>query len=83
MIGEMVAVCLEGMNDADGSVIGMARHLAIQIAVVLVYLAPSIVAQRYEHPKLAVILMLNVALGWTIVGWVVALIWAQQARPQR
>lgn len=79
----MVAVCLGGMNDADGSMIGMARHLAIQLAVVLVYLAPSIVAQRYQHPKQTIILMLNVALGWTIVGWIVALVWAVKGRPQQ
>ena len=83
MNSEMVAVCLWGMNDGDGSMIGMARHFGIQLAMVLVYLAPSIVAQRYQHPKQALILMLNVALGWTIVGWVVALVWALKARQQR
>jgi Na+/phosphate symporter len=72
------------MNDADGSMIGLARHLAIQVAAVLVYLAPSIIAQRYQHPKQTIILMLNVSLGWTIVGWIVALAWALKARdPQR
>lgn len=68
------------MNEVDGSTVALARHLVIQLAAVLVYLAPSIIAQRCQHPKQTNILMLNVALGWTVVGWVVALVWALRAR---
>lgn len=71
------------MNEGEGSEIALARRLAIQLVAVLVYLAPSILAQRYQHPKQPQILMLNIALGWTIVGWIVALIWAFKARPQQ
>ena len=63
------------------STLALALRLATQLAIVLVYLVPSIIAQRYQHPKQPAILMLNVALGWTIVGWVVALIWALNANP--
>lgn len=66
---------------ADESYSTLALRLATQLAIVLVYLVPSIIAQRYQHPKQPAILMLNVALGWTIVGWVVALIWALNPNP--
>ncbi len=66
----------------DGySTLALALRLATQLAIILVYLVPSIIAQRYRHPKQPAILMLNMALGWTIVGWVVAFIWALNAKP--
>ncbi len=40
------------------------------------YLVPSIVAGRREHPQMVPILLLNVCLGWTFLGWLGALIWA-------
>ncbi len=67
--------------DESYSTLALALRLATQLAIVLVYLVPSIIAQRYQHPKQPAILMLNVALGWTIVGWVIALIWALNANP--
>jgi hypothetical protein len=42
----------------------------------VVYFLPTIIGYRL-HPKNAdVILLLNLYLGWTFVGWVFALIWA-------
>ena len=69
-----MSVWMAVMNDADGSTVAQARRFAIQLAVVLVYLAPSIVAQRYQHPKQPLILMFNIALGWTVIGWIAALV---------
>jgi lysylphosphatidylglycerol synthetase-like protein (DUF2156 family) len=69
-------------TDEGETTLALGRRLATQLAIILVYLAPSIIAQRYQHPRQPAILMLNVALGWTIVGWVVALIWALDGRRQ-
>ena len=69
--------------DESHSTIALALRLAAQLAIILVYLVPTIVAQRYQHPKQPAILMLNVAFGWTIVGWVIALFWALNANPAR
>jgi hypothetical protein len=78
----MVLACIFAMADADGGTIALARRLAIQFGVIFVYLAPSMISQRYQHPKHTAILVVNLALGWTIVGWVIALIWALKGRPQ-
>jgi Superinfection immunity protein len=77
----MLLIYLQAIDGGE-TTLAIGRRLVTQLAFILVYLAPSIVAQRYQHPKQPVILMLNVALGWTIVGWVFALIWALKARPQ-
>lgn len=69
--------------DESRSTLALALRLAAQLAIILVYLVPTIIAQRYQYPKQPAILMLNVALGWTIVGWVIALFWALSANPAR
>lgn len=38
------------------------------------YFLPSIVGRN--HKQIAAIFVLNLFLGWTFVGWVVALVWA-------
>ena len=45
-----------------------------------VYLLPTIVAWVRDHRKLYAIAAMNVMLGWTILGWIGALIWALTAK---
>lgn len=40
------------------------------------YFLPTVVAKRREHPQQDAILLLNLLLGWTILGWIAALIWS-------
>lgn len=42
----------------------------------VVYLAPSAVAWNRKHNNRAAIITLNILLGWTLIGWVGALVWA-------
>ncbi len=58
---------------AQHDLVGGAILLAIAIAV---YLLPSIVARRRKHHQRLAIFMLNLLLGWSGLGWIVALIWA-------
>lgn len=53
------------------------------VAVVLVsvlfvgmYLLPTIVAIFSKHKNTVAVFFLNLLLGWTFIGWVVALVWA-------
>ena len=43
------------------------------------FLLPFTVAAFRHHRNLGGIFLLNLFLGWTLVGWVVALIWAVMA----
>jgi len=45
-------------------------------AIVATYFLPFIVACRHHKRNAAAIGMLNFFLGWTFLGWVIALIWA-------
>ena len=42
----------------------------------LLYLLPAQIANKRQHRERNAILVLNVFLGWSIVGWVAALVWA-------
>jgi hypothetical protein len=40
------------------------------------YFLPSITALARSKRDIAAIILLNFFLGWTMIGWIVALIWA-------
>jgi hypothetical protein len=42
----------------------------------VMYFLPSIVALARSKRDILAIFLLNFFLGWTFVGWIVALIWA-------
>lgn len=54
----------------------VAGTLGVTILVPLIYFAPTFVANNYKHKNVPALLALNVFLGWTGVGWVIALVWA-------
>ena len=41
-----------------------------------IYLIPSIVAWEGKKSTFNSILVINILLGWTVIGWIVALAWA-------
>jgi hypothetical protein len=52
------------------------QWLAVIVVTLVVYFIPSIVAYAREHHNRLAILVLNLFLGWSFLGWVVALVWA-------
>jgi len=42
----------------------------------LLYFLPSIVALARSKRDLLAIVLLNLFLGWSVIGWIVALVWA-------
>ena len=49
------------------------------VASALFYFPPTIVAWVRQHPNRVSIFLLNLLLGWTVIGWFVALIWSASA----
>lgn len=56
-------------------------HLVLLAVFVLIplYLLPSIIVIVRRHPQRIAIIALNVLLGWSLLGWVGALVWALAA----
>jgi hypothetical protein len=42
----------------------------------VMYFLPSIIAIVRSKRDITAIVLLNLFLGWTMIGWVVALVWA-------
>lgn len=55
-------------------------HLLILLPILALictaYFVPTIVAYARQKRNAGAILALNIFLGWTVIGWVVALVWA-------
>ncbi|MDR1905408.1 MAG: superinfection immunity protein [Clostridiales bacterium] len=46
------------------------------IASTIIYFIPTIIALKRDHRNKVGIILLNIFLGWTFVGWIGSLIWA-------
>ncbi|HVE08905.1 MAG TPA: superinfection immunity protein [Paraburkholderia sp.] len=44
----------------------------VVVAALIVYLVPSLEADAREHDDALAITLLNVLLGWTVIGWIAA-----------
>jgi hypothetical protein len=42
----------------------------------VMYFLPTIIALARSKRDITAILLLNLFLGWSVIGWVVALVWA-------
>jgi hypothetical protein len=47
----------------------------------VLYLLPWVVAAMRGKKNSGAILALNVLLGWTVIGWIIAFIWALTTSP--
>ena len=55
----------------------LVENWPVLVAVLLVvYFVPSVVAALRDHHHLAAIVALNIHLGWTFLGWTIALVWS-------
>ncbi len=55
--------------------------LATLVVRVFLYFVPTVIAGARHHHQTGAILVLNLLLGWTLLGWIAALVWAFTATP--
>ncbi|MBA1217275.1 superinfection immunity protein [Pseudomonas fulva] len=53
------------------------------VTAALIYFTPAVIAWIRRHPNRVSIFLLNLMLGWTFIGWLVALIWSASAIRRR
>ena len=53
--------------------LGTAAGLALSLALLFL---PTLVARSRHHPNTPAIFLVNLFFGWSLIGWVVALVWA-------
>jgi hypothetical protein len=65
----------------------MATHsvfeIVVLVAAVALYFLPSLIADRRKRHDLLIIAVFNAVIGWTVLGWLLALFWAFQPNPPK
>jgi len=70
---------MESFVDGICNLIGFYLVLGSMLGL---YMAPLIISTVRDHHRLPWIGLLNFAAGWTVVGWIAALVWSVTAIPQ-
>jgi uncharacterized membrane protein len=52
------------------------QTILMLVAVVLIYMLPTLIAFGREHPRRQDIAVVNILLGWTLIGWFAVFFWA-------
>ena len=61
------------------ALVRLAFAIIVAGAIFGLYFLPAFMAKSRKHHQSDAILLTNIFLGWTAIGWVVALIWAATA----
>ncbi|RKP45200.1 superinfection immunity protein [Trinickia fusca] len=56
-------------------------QIAEIVAALALYFLPAIMADRRKRHDLLTIALFNACLGWTVLGWVIAMRWALVPNP--
>lgn len=51
-------------------------ELLLVVLIFAFYFLPSLIAFLRNHKNKLAIFLLNLLLGWTVLGWVVSLVWS-------
>ena len=49
---------------------------SLVIIIFMIYFLPTLIAFLRQHKNRLAIFLLNLLLGWTVLGWVVSLVWS-------
>lgn len=67
---------LPAVAEAGANILGFIISLLITAVVAALYFLPSIIAWQRKKANWRSIMVINIFLGWTLLGWVGALVWA-------
>jgi hypothetical protein len=73
-LGAIVALVV-GVLLWDGSGDDL-QGLITGLVVLGLYFVPTVIAVVRKHRQIAPIILINLLLGWTVIGWIAALIWS-------
>lgn len=70
----MLASTASSGGSSAGAVIGL-------IFAIIAYFAPTLIAMIRRVPNGGSVLVIDLFLGWTVIGWIVALAMAVRSKP--
>ena len=56
--------------------LGNTTTILMVLAIVLIYMLPTLIAFGREHPRRQDVALVNILLGWTLIGWIAVFLWA-------
>jgi hypothetical protein len=62
--------------------LGSTSTILMLMAVIIIYFLPTLIAFGREHPHRQEVLVVNLLLGWTLIGWIGVFLWASLARTE-
>ena len=60
----------------DMNAVQVIMMLLLVVAIGMIYFLPTIISSKRNHHQGASICAVNILLGWTFLGWAIALIWS-------
>lgn len=63
-----------GVLDANQS--AFLEDIYLALLVLWIYMFPAFISEQRKHHQHLAITVLNLVLGWTVLGWAIALVWA-------
>jgi len=51
-------------------------EILLVVLIFTIYFLPTLIAFLRQHKNKLAIFLLNLLLGWTVLGWVVSLVWS-------
>jgi hypothetical protein len=76
VLGLALLVAITGAIGTGTNAAALAATCIFFPAAIALYLSPAFIARVRQHPNASAIFVLDLVLGWTLVGWVGALVWA-------
>ena len=58
---------------------GLLFFPAFGLVLLAMYFLPAIIAAARQHRQTLAIFALNLLLGWSVIGWIIALVWSLTA----
>ena len=77
---ELAVASLVSAPGGDGNVLAL---IVLGGFLLLLYFLPTFVATRRHKRNTLAIFLLNLFAGWTVIGWVVAIVWAASVDHER
>jgi uncharacterized membrane protein len=59
--------------------LGNTTTILMLLAIVVLYMLPTFIAFGREHPRRQDVALVNILLGWTLIGWIGVFLWASLA----
>lgn len=70
------AINTASVSDSPTEFLNTVGSSLLLIILGAIYLIPMVVALRRGHPQAGPIIVINLLLGWTLIGWALVLAWA-------